>query len=108
MSFSVFLTTAAARDLDDIYDYIQSHDVPGKADELLNNLEQIVNSLSEFPRRGTYPKELLPLGIREYREIYHHAYRIIYRIMDNKVYIMLIADGRRDMQNLLQRRILQD
>jgi hypothetical protein len=34
-------------------------------------------------------------------------YRIIYRIIGEYVYVMLIADGRRDMQALLQRRLLQ-
>ncbi|HDR16533.1 MAG TPA: hypothetical protein ENN79_13840, partial [Desulfobacteraceae bacterium] len=54
----------------------------------------------------TYPKELLALGIREYREIFFKPYRIIYRVMDKNVYVLLIADGRRDMQTLLQRRLL--
>jgi toxin ParE1/3/4 len=63
-------------------------------------------SLSEFPERGTYPKELLALGIREYREIFFKPYRIIYRVMHNIVYALLIVDGRRDMQSLLQRRLL--
>lgn len=107
MSFPVFLTADAARDLEDIYAYIHCRDVPGKADKVLDYLEQAVSSLSELPKRGTYPKELVPLGIREYREIYVHAYRIVYRMVDNKVYILLIADGRRDMQDLLQRRLLQ-
>jgi len=106
MSFPVFLTADAARDLEDIYAYIQFKDIPGKADTVLDNLEQAVNSLSELPQRGIYPKELLPLGIREYREIYVHAYQIVYRVVDTTVYILLIADGRRDMQDLLQRRLL--
>jgi toxin ParE1/3/4 len=33
-------------------------------------------------------------------------HRIIYRVMDKKVYVLLIVDGRRDMQSLLQRRLL--
>ena len=33
-------------------------------------------------------------------------YRIIYRVLDNTVYVLVIADGRRDMQTLLQRRLL--
>ncbi|MDO9351029.1 MAG: type II toxin-antitoxin system RelE/ParE family toxin, partial [Deltaproteobacteria bacterium] len=32
---------------------------------------------------------------------------IIYRVMDKIVYVLLIADGRRDMQTLLQRRLLE-
>lgn len=32
MSFLVLLTDAAARDLDELYDYIGSHDAAGKAE----------------------------------------------------------------------------
>ena len=64
-------------------------------------------SLSENPQRGAYPKELLAIGLQEYREIFFKPYRIIYRIINNNVYVLLIADGRRDMQALLQRRLLQ-
>nr|MBC8362588.1 type II toxin-antitoxin system RelE/ParE family toxin [Candidatus Desulfatibia profunda] len=68
--------------------------------------EKTFSTLSEFPERGVYPKELLKLGIREYREIFFKPYRIIYRVMDKNVYVLLIVDGRRDMQSLLQRRLL--
>ena len=59
------------------------------------------------PRRGTHPKEFLDLGIREYRGIFFKCYRIIYRVMDNTVYVLLITDGRRDIQPLLQRCLLR-
>ena len=45
--------------------------------------------------------------MREYREIFFKPYRIIYRVMDNTVCVLLIADGRRDRQTLLQRRLLR-
>jgi toxin ParE1/3/4 len=107
MPFTVMLTDDAARDLEELYDYIDLHDVPGKADDVLVQIEKTFSSLSEFPQRGAYPKELLSLGIREYREIFFKPYRIIYRVIENNVYVLLIADGRRDMQSLLQRRLLQ-
>ena len=47
------------------------------------------------------------LGIREYREIFFKPYRMIYRIADGTIYVLLFADGRRDMQALLQRRLLE-
>lgn len=106
MSFSVLLTDDAAHDLEDLCDYIDLHDVPGKADYLLEQLERAFNSLSEKPHRGVYPKELLSIGVREHREIFFKPYRIIYRVTDNNVHVLLIADGRRDMQTLLQRRLL--
>jgi toxin ParE1/3/4 len=107
MSYQVFLTDYAAYDLEDLYDYIESHDSPEKADYVLEKIEEAFSSLADNPGRGTYPNELLAVGLREHREIYFKPYRIIYRIIAQHVYVMLIADGRRDMQALLQRRLLQ-
>lgn len=106
MPFGVFLTAAAARDLENLYHYITMHDAPGKADHVLTRIEKALGSLSESPDRGAHPKELLALGIREYREIFFKPYRVIYRVLANSVHVFLIADGRRDMQTLLQRRLL--
>ena len=106
MPFAVLLTNAAARDLDALYGYIAEHDAPRKANFVLRQIEKAFTNLSEFPERGTYPKELLAIGIREYREVFFKPYRIIYRVMEKNVYILLIVDGRRDMQSLLQRRLL--
>jgi len=106
MSFAVLLTVDAARDLEDIDQYIAVHDAPGKADHVLTDIEKVFGSLSEFPERGVYPKELLALGIRDYREIFFKPYRLIYRVAGDVVHVFLIADGRRDMQTLLQRRLL--
>lgn len=107
MSYKVFLTDDAAYDLEDLYDYIESHDAPEKADYVLDKIEETFSSLAENPERGAYPNELLAVGLREYRELYFKPYRIIYRIIGMHVYVMVIADGRRDMQSLLQRRLLQ-
>ena len=107
MAFLVQLTDDATRDLEDICDYIDRHDVPGRADYVLEQIEKAFSSLSEYPERGNYPTELLDIGIREYREIFSRPYRIVYRVMENNVYVLLIADERRDMQTLLQRRLLR-
>ncbi len=72
----------------------------------LDRLLEVIESLAAFPERRAYPKELVALGIREYRQTSFKPYRVIYRVMGQKVYIYLIADGRRDMQSLLMRRLL--
>jgi toxin ParE1/3/4 len=105
MPFAVLLTNDAARDLEALYGYIALHDAPQKAYYVLEQIEKAFSNLSEFPERGAYPKELVALGIREYREIFFKPYRIIYRVIDKVVYVLLIVDGRRDMQTLLQRRL---
>lgn len=107
MPFAVLLTHDAARDLEEICDYIALHDMPQKADYVFEQITRTFSRLSESPERGTYPKELLSLGIREYREVFFKPYRIIYRVLGKPIYILLIVDGRRDMRSLLQRRLLE-
>ena len=107
MRFIVFLTGNAAGDLVELYDYIALHDAPGKSEHVLTRIEKILSSLSESPERGTYSKELLTFRIRDYREIFFKPYRVIYRVMGDKVHVLLIVDGHRDMQTLLQRRLLE-
>jgi toxin ParE1/3/4 len=106
MSFSVLLTDDAVCDLYDLHEYIARKDAPQKAEYVLNQIEKAFSSLAVYPDRGVYPKELLALGIREYREIFFKPYRIIYRVMDQCVYILLVVDGRRDFTTLLHRRML--
>ena len=106
MPFAVQLTDDAARDLEEIVDYISRQDAPGSAEYVLERIEQALQALSALPERGSYPRELLDLGIREYREVFFKPYRIIYRVMGDGVYVMVIADGRRDMRALLERRLL--
>lgn len=106
MRYQVLLTEDAQRDLEEIHDYITEFDTPANADHVLNRVLKVVESLATFPERGAYPKELLALGIREYRQTFFKPYRVIYRITGSQVIIYLIADGRRDMQSVLARRLL--
>ena len=106
MRYQVLLTEDAQRDLEELHDYISEFDTPANADYVLNRVLEVAASLAAFPERGAYPKELLALGIREYRQTSFKPYRVIYRVIGKRVYIYLIADGRRDMQSLLSRRLL--
>ena len=107
MACQVQLTDDAARDLEEICDYIDRHDSPARADYVLEQIERACQGLSEHPQRGSYPRILLDIGIREYREVFFKPHPIIYRVTEDTVYVLVIADGRREMQTLLQRRLLQ-
>ncbi len=106
MSYKVLLTQGAERDLEAIYDYIAEHDTRASADYVLDKLMEVAETLAAFPERGSHPKELLALGIREYRQVHFKPYRLIYRISGKQVIVYIIADGRRDMQTLLMQRML--
>lgn len=106
MRHKVWLTLDAERDLEEIYSYISGHDGAARADYVLDSIDEVIEKLSVFPEHGSYPKELLGLGIRDYRQVFFKPYRLIYRIIAQQVYIYLIVDGRRDMQTLLTKRLL--
>jgi len=106
MAWTVTLTADATRDLEEIFEYVATHDAPRKAARVPDRLERTILGLARVPARGVYPKELLALGLREYREVFFKPYRVIYRVLGKTVYVTLVADGRRDMQTLLQRRLL--
>lgn len=105
-NFQVLLTEAALQDLEEIHEYLSEHDSPEKADYVLDRIDEALDGLSTFPERGSHPKELLALGIREYRQTFFKPYRLIYRVAGRIVYVYLIVDGRRDMQALLASRLL--
>ena len=104
--YEVLLTHGAEQDLASLHDYIAEFDCLANADYVLDQLLEVVEELARFPERGSYPKELAALGIREYRQAAFKPYRVIYRVVGSQVVIYLIVDGRRDLQSLLARRLL--
>lgn len=104
--FEVLLTAGAEQDLEALHDYIAQFDCLANANYALDQLMEVVDSLSRFPAHGSYPRELVSLGIKEYRQTSFKPYRVIYRVTGKQVIVYLIADGRRDMQSVLARRLL--
>jgi len=104
--YEVLLTRGAEQDLESIHDYIAEFDCVANANYVLDRLMEVVEGLAQFPERGSYPRELVALGIKQYRQSAFKPYRVIYRVVGGPVVISLIVDGRRDMQSVLARRLL--
>lgn len=107
MPYAVRMSGDAERDVEEIWRYIAKTDSTSAADYVLARIEKLVLSLDELPDRGNVPKELGSLGIRDYRELHFKPYRVIYRIENETVTVYLVADGRRDMRSLLERRLFR-
>lgn len=104
--FAVELTQGAQDDLEAVHRYLAENRSAADADALLDAFLDKIGTLERYPLRGGVPKELEALGIREFRQVLLGPYRLIYRVAADKVFTLLIADGRRDMQALLERRLL--
>lgn len=105
-SHRVTITTGARQDLRDIIRWIADHDAPLAAERLLDELQAACQSLATLPERGAHPPELLALGIRRYRQVVFKPWRIVYRVIDDQVVVLLIADSRRNLKTLFERRLL--
>ncbi|MGN6095611.1 MAG: type II toxin-antitoxin system RelE/ParE family toxin [Bosea sp. (in: a-proteobacteria)] len=104
--FEVELTQGAEDDLEAIHDHLAEYRSTDAAESLLDTFLEKISTLECYPERGSVPKELEALGVREFRQILLDPFRLIYRVIGRKVVIFVIADGRRDMQALLERRLL--
>jgi toxin ParE1/3/4 len=106
MTFAVKFTPGARKDLRSIHDYIARNGSSAKADYVARKIIEEALSLAAAPARGTHPPELLALGRRDYRQVFFKPYRILYKVRGQGIFIAVIADGRRDMQSLLARRLI--
>jgi len=103
----VHLTSQVEGDLIDLFEYIARKDSAANAYHVLDSLDELILSLSHQPERGHYPSELVEHGIKDYREVLFKPYRITYQILSKHVLVLGCFDGRRDMQSLLERRLMR-
>ena len=94
---------------DDLVEIIEYYHVKNEiySQKLLIALEKRVEELKEYPERGRVVPELEKQNILEYRELIEGNYRIIYAIEDKNVIIHTIIDSRRNIDELLIKKLLR-
>jgi addiction module RelE/StbE family toxin len=93
-------TEPALNDLDAIVDYI-SLDNPAAARALVQRIFDHVRQLIEFPESGSVPSELRN---RRYRQIIEPPCRVLYRYDGERVFIVYVMRGERELRRQTQRR----
>ena len=106
-TYDVLVDTDAEDDLFDVYRYVALNDSMDQGDKLLAHLQRTCFSLRRFPLRGHIPPELQDIGVSQFREVRYKPYRIFYSLEGRRVFIHCVLDGRRDLQTLLQERLLR-
>lgn len=97
---------AASSDLLNIIDYI-SEDSTDAAIRIFEDIRSKCETLNQSPNRGRVVPELKEYGISSYHEIIVKPWRIIYRISDNKIYVLAVIDSRRNIEDTLIERFLE-
>jgi toxin ParE1/3/4 len=104
--FKVQLTGNAEADLEVLTDHFSATRTQAVAAELLDRIDDVVDSLEALPERGSHLLELMGMGIIETRQVVVWSYRIIYEIIGQNVEVFAILNGRRDMRSLLHQRLM--
>jgi toxin ParE1/3/4 len=107
MKYQVYLIQDAEIDIFSICSYIGHQDSKSRALYVYEKLQEYCFSLEHSPFRGHIPPELDALGVRGFLEIHFKPYRIMYQVRETKVFVHCVIDGRRELQELLQNRLLR-
>ena len=104
--YSVLWTDTAQRDLESIVDYIAKDSLPN-AMVVLDSLEERASALATNPEQWRNVPELRSLDLHQYRELIEHPWRILYRVEENRVLVVAVLDGRRELHSLLIDRLVR-
>ena len=102
--YQVVWSNIAENDLKSIIEYI-ADDSPSNAFKIFKNIKQKASMLFTFPERGRIVPELLDQGISQYREMIIPPWRTLYRISENRVYVLSVLDSRRNIEDILLKRL---
>jgi len=101
-------TERAVRDVEAALDWVEDENGPEEAARVLDDLEGAIAALRSMPSRCRVVVELREHGIRSYRELLCGPYRVVFRVRGREVVLLAILDHRRDLEELLLERALED
>jgi plasmid stabilization system protein ParE len=102
--YDVVWSNIAENDLKNIIEYIAG-DSPSNALKIFKRIKQNASSLYTFPERGRIVPELQDQGILQYQELFISPWRILYRISEKSVLILSVLDSRRNIEDILLKRL---
>jgi toxin ParE1/3/4 len=105
-NYIVNVNKTAKNDLREIINYIAKNN-PINALKKKKKIEDKINTLNHFPERGGYVPELLKNNVKDYRQLIESPWRIIYKIDNDIVNVLLIIDSRRNTQDILVEKLIK-
>ena len=104
--YRVEWSEAASKDLENIFEYI-SQDSLHSTTKIFEKIKTKCKVLGQHPYRGRMIPELKAYEIVGYHELIIAPWRIIYRISEEKVFVLAVIDSRKNIEDLLLERLLR-
>ena len=105
--YAIRVTPEAEQDIQQIKNYVVKRFGRATWTETFQTLKNSMQILRDFPESGDIPAELEQFEIMGYREVVSGQNRIIYNIINQQVVIYLVADTRRDLVAILNKRLFR-
>lgn len=105
-NFKVIWSVDAKEDLVEIIEFIKLDSIDTAKNTLLK-IKELTKDLYFSPERGRVVPELNQIGISKYRELIFQRWRIIYKLSHETVSILMIIDSRRNLEDILFKRLVK-
>ncbi len=100
----VIWTKFAEFDLENIIEYSKCDSID-IAKDIFFTIKKECQTLDTLPERKRVVPDLQQIGISKYRELIHKRWRIIFKIQDDTIYILLVIDSSRNIEDILFQRL---
>lgn len=104
--YKVKWAVPAQLDLIEIAEFI-ADDRPSIARKIVRKIRERIARLEMAPERGRVVPELARQGITQYGEMIISPWRVLCQIGEKVVYVVLVVDGRRNLEDVLFNRIMR-
>lgn len=104
--YNVIWASVAEKDLLNIIEYIAEKS-PQNAIKILAKIRKQALALYTMPERGRIVLELNDQGVLLYRELIIEPWRLIYRISGQEIYVLSVIDSRRNVEDILIKRLIE-
>ena len=104
-NYTIKWVSPALKDLDEIIEYISKKNLI-YSEKVMDKIYEQVGKLDLNPERCGIVPELEKYGYLIYRQLIVDYWKIIFKIEGNIVYIMIVIDGRRNLEDIILKKIL--
>ena len=105
IKYNIKWASPASDDLDEIIEYISKTNLKYSI-KVMEKIYGQVSKLDINPERCRIVSELEKYGYLRYRQLIVDYWKIIFKIEKNVVYIMIVIDGRRNLEDIILKKIL--
>lgn len=107
MPYSIVILESAEQDLQEIKRYVIQRFSSKAWKKTSTQLKATLKQLQQFPYSGNIPQEIALFELHQFQQVICDMNRIVYEIEQDKIFIHMIVDVRRDMKSLLMKRLIR-